>query len=771
MESTKLTKINRKTLGILILVTAITAVAALWQYIFGTRTLSFIDIGSDTSQQYLAQYSSIIEKLRAGDLSLWNENNCFGSNMYMLNMWNPMLMVVYLIGVIFGAQVLPYIMVYWYIAEIVLSGICAYIYLSVFDLDEKAKGIASYMFSFNGFLIIWGQHYQFGIACILFPLLLWSIERLLKEKKTWPAVVIISAVISFNSMYLAYMMFITAALYVIVRIIMIRRFRLLGLIRSGIGVAAPMLLGVGIGMVSILPSYEAISAVSSRLNSSLSLLGRFSGAFNPYPTTYYRTLLDRFVSGTGEGVNKFDGYLNYYEAPCIFFSLLFLVLIVQYVILIFAEKRTAKNRAMHLVCLLLAAAGLFFPAAGIVFNGLTTPFSRYTYLYMPYFLLISAYTLHRLMKGAKLSLIGLAVSAAFIAWRFRAFLYSPGDGSKKVAAVVAAGAVVMFLCLIAYRLLKSEKGRRLASYGVLLALVGTITFETYGNFCVRDTTDKGGEYLTKLENEDDRAAIELIKSEDDGIYRIEKLYGTTWSTDSLLEDYHAVSGYNSTQNRYIINYVNTYWPELYYLDQNHYSYSRSDADPDQTGFTGIKYLIVNHDEENVVPSNAEDYIIDVPSYFTYWKSVGAVDIYKNTLTDSIFSFYSSSEVTKEEGEIPEAAVTYSDRDETAEADFVDQSSSDVAEGTVTVATDGLFVAAIPYEEGWSVTVDGEEATTILVNEGFQGVELTEGTHVVAFTYDCPLFMPSAYVSVASLVLFIALLVIGRLRNKRLTRRA
>ena len=40
----------------------------------------------------------------------------------------------------------------------------------------------------------------------------------------------------------------------------------------------------------------------------------------------------------------------------------------------------------------------------------------------------------------------------------------------------------------------------------------------------------------------------------------------------------------------------------------------------------------------------------------------------------------------------------------------------------------------PYDEGWTVTVDGKEAITRPVWKAFTGVELTAGTHTVELRY-------------------------------------
>ena len=140
-----LTQVNKKTILFLLIAAGAVCVAAFYPYIFGNRYLAFRDVGNDTLQQYLSQYASVIGKLRRGDFSLWDANNGFGVNLFLYNLTNPVLMVLYLIGFLFGNEALLPCLVYVLIGEIMGSAVCAYLYLSVFHLDEKAKAAASFM--------------------------------------------------------------------------------------------------------------------------------------------------------------------------------------------------------------------------------------------------------------------------------------------------------------------------------------------------------------------------------------------------------------------------------------------------------------------------------------------------------------------------------------------------------------------------------------------------------------------------------------------------
>ena len=74
-------------------------------------------------------------------------------------------------------------------------------------------------------------------------------------------------------------------------------------------------------------------------------------------------------------------------------------------------------------------------------------------------------------------------------------------------------------------------------------------------------------------------------------------------------------------------------------------------------------------------------------------------------------------------------------------------------GTIDCDRDGLLYTSIPSDGGWSVTVDGEEAETILVGDVMTAVELSEGSHDIEITYRNASFDLGWKISAICLLLF------------------
>lgn len=75
------------------------------------------------------------------------------------------------------------------------------------------------------------------------------------------------------------------------------------------------------------------------------------------------------------------------------------------------------------------------------------------------------------------------------------------------------------------------------------------------------------------------------------------------------------------------------------------------------------------------------------------------------------------------------------------------------EGTITAQNDGVMFTSIPYIPGWKVTVDGTEAENVSIgNDGVIGVDVSQGTHTIVFSYSPAGLKIGCCVSLASLVL-------------------
>ena len=75
--------------------------------------------------------------------------------------------------------------------------------------------------------------------------------------------------------------------------------------------------------------------------------------------------------------------------------------------------------------------------------------------------------------------------------------------------------------------------------------------------------------------------------------------------------------------------------------------------------------------------------------------------------------------------------------------------------TVTASEENWVFFSVPYESGWTATVNGSPAEIRKVNVGFMAVECPVGEQVeVRFDYETPGLRHGAYISAAALVLLL-----------------
>ena len=384
------------------------------QYLFGDSVLVFDDVGGDTWQQYTMYYADIVNHLRAGNFSFWDFTNGIGSSLFTMLQADPSLILICLIGVALGPAHMLYYLVVLQILKILAAGWIFYWFLSEFEYSRQARFLASFAYGLNGYLLVWGQHYQFGMVVIYLPLIFLFEEKFIRGKKgraLFPVTVFLSGI---YSVYLSYMTLIGAGLYLIFRLVMVVEDFEIG-VRKFFSGCAQMVLGIGMSLGVFLPMAANIMNSSRVSTGSGGILSLLKKCFKPYDFDYYNSLLIRPFSTNLQnlqvlGDTKYEGYKNYYEDPVLFCSALAVIFLVQFVLVFWKSnaKKRVKGAVYGAVVLILVI--MLLPLGGIVFNAFTIPPTyRFTYILMAVFLLAFAWMWDYLQAGGRISITGLAV--------------------------------------------------------------------------------------------------------------------------------------------------------------------------------------------------------------------------------------------------------------------------------------------------------------------------------------------------------------------------
>ncbi len=93
-------------------------------------------------------------------------------------------------------------------------------------------------------------------------------------------------------------------------------------------------------------------------------------------------------------------------------------------------------------------------------------------------------------------------------------------------------------------------------------------------------------------------------------------------------------------------------------------------------------------------------------------------------------------------------------------------SNDQIQANITIHDHTKYVmTSLPYDEGWSVLVDGKTIPYEKVQLGFIGFQLEPGTHEVEFTYHIPYLKEGIIASIASMVIYGILIAISKRKTR------
>lgn len=806
--------------ALLFVLLLISCILMFHSYLFGGQLMIFNDIGSDTWQQYIMNYSSIVNHLRDGSFSLWDFTNGFGVNMFNFNLFDPFLMILYGIGVVLGpAHMLIYIN-FIQVMKILAAGLAFYWFLSQFSFSRQARLTASYAYGLNGFLLVWGQHYQFGTAVIYLPLLLLFCEKFIQRRrgrKLFPVMVFLCGI---YSVYFTYMCLAATGLYLLFRLLMLEDLRMGERIRMFLLGCGQMLLGVGMSLVIFLPMAEVLLNVSSRLDSEgTGILEWLKGCFTPYSPKFYLSLLKRMFSsnlqnGYGLAKGPQDYVMNYYEDPVLFCSALTVFLDVQFLIVLRkAEMAARKKRVLYGAAVLLVLA-VVFPVGGTVFNYFTKPTQRYTFVLMPVFMLVTAWMWDYLRKGGRVSVTAVIGVSALMGWAYREGWLQAGFWEYKRNILILTGAgTVTALCLLSSVFLKKNRERKIlmgvlgAALAVSMVSEGAANYEARVTMKKTDTpveamaaetekyeTDRRSEdwqvrYRAEMEKPQDffremyrvdlKEALDYLEEYDSEFYRVEKDYiSGTVAMDSSAQGYRGISTYNSVMNGYIKDFVEVCCPELFFADQNHYTFWNHVDDSRLAAFLGIRYILSG--EEN--PDGTAWKLLDrVGSLYIhenvnetgtahFFTTAISEDSLRDLCTEETRNSLLEGAIALEDGEDVESMsefekITSGDTD----ASYVTlsiQGKDSVIEGTVHAETEGYALFMIPYENGWTLTLDGEETELLRGDIGFLACKVPEGDHTLELTFHAPGLRQGAAGSTVCWAIFAVLCVVPVFRRKR-----
>lgn len=714
----------------------------------GGQSFAYRDVGSDTAEQYVPYYLNLLDSIRDGSLGFWNFEYGLGTSFMSYQSWtfDPFNAMLVPLGLVFGNGALAGILVTVQSLKVIACGFLFDCLLTRFCRIPLSRVLGSSVFAFCGYLMLWGQHYWLGSVIVMATLLTVLLEAFM-HRWTAPRFLGIMLTVSLTvimSTYSGFMVLLYAAVYAALRLAHVTQCRTLGsyLRRFGI-VALPVVCGLLASMVTLIPYATLLLGESSRVGGGGGMLSHAASYLASFvPADWIPAILSRMLgsslisSGADIPANVIPptaafSSVNVYEFIQLGFSGAAFILLGQ-----FAHWAVTESQRRDKVLIGIAAAlvllycfNFFLPAFSNVF---VEPKYRSSFaLAIPVCIALAVGWEKRVMPGrvARIPLyVASALTVGVLAWS----LVNTVDGRIGCAFFLAAVAILTVLLAVFGK--KPMRGPVLAA--VCACVLATSVADGFLVTNNRATCDKD---TFPVATEPNRAsntaeAIDWIREQDDGLFRIEKLY-TDWTRldDALVQGYQGVSSYNSTLDSDIEEFYAQLWPGMIAGDIAYQEYINDPDQPEFLRMLGVKYLLARDE----LPFAWCKRIADFGDVLVY-RVMGAEGIakpYGSATTESDANALPLEErraLLSQSVIVPNAALYTTALSENAQTGAIDlaRAGADRLVGTMDLSGDSVVFLALPHTSGWAVTVDGQVVETFRANYGFIGFNASSGSHAV-----------------------------------------
>lgn len=764
-------------LTVAILALGITAILRNQIMGLGKTTVAYRVSASDTYDQYIPYYLSLIRSIREGGIPFWMSSYGLGTSILanQMSSFDPFNIILIPLCLVFGDGFLGRALAITFACRAMVSGLLASRLLKRYCQTPLARIFGSTAFGLGGYLFTEGKHYFFGSAWVYMILLMVALEWLMAERrsKSFALVSVVTALLTCFSPYAAFMVLAPIPLYVALRLLVVCDKRGAKEYGKSLGICAlAVLCGLLLSGIVFMPSayytvFETARVTSSKAGSHRSVLGMLASIL---PLRSIKLLFSRMLgnalveSGTRYTYLELGGLneLEFFQGGL---SCGAFILLGQFFHWAFTDGTRRQKIAIGIGAALVAFYCLdyFLPSLLTVFR-----YPTYRGCLVADALIICAMSTaveKRFIERPPAVAPLVATFALTVLVMLWAWLHTVNG---RIDCAVYA---VALLALVAIMSVLVRKPLLAGTLSVLICaiLVATITADS---FCEINLNQKhvspknmplSGLSDTGLETQEALAYLNGIEGKN-AYYRVERTFTSynAWN-DALIFGYRGITSYNSSEDGDLSAFFHDLWPEVIKKETNNfscYSYAINANNPQMMSLTGIRYVI-----------SREPLDYDWATLLTTTEH-GAY-VYKVSYGDSEISPLYLRTIVMPEGDL--AAMSLDERraqlDDMLVVDDehaldIDLQSGDPVEsevdirekpdgsltGTVNSSTDSVACLTVPCSSDWIVSVDGEEVPTFRANLAFVGFELPAGDHTIEAHYRPAGLLIGAGVSIVGIAL-------------------
>lgn len=663
----------------------------------------------------------------------WTWNNELGSNFIgtfsYYNLFSPFSMIGYL----FPYRWYPYIGGILTILKFAVSGLTSYLFLKRYVKNKNYAVLGSILYAFSGYQLN-NMIFHFYDPVALFPLLLYAIDNYMydNKKNIIPLVVMILSLTDWFT-FIGQCVFV--CIYFIVKLITKEyEFNL----KKILYFAFEYLLGILITTVVLLPT--ALFTMSNpRVSSSWNLINMF---IHEYPTRYIEVFRSFFFPSEIMQIRAFLTQTNY-DSVEIYLPFVGSVLAISYLL-----KKPKKWESILMFTLILFALIPILNSSFVIF--MNTYYARWFYMMILIMCILSIKCLEEKIKiksGLIISLFGFLAMALLyfilpIIYKDKTFVFD-----KQYIIIATIFMLVNLLSLFLIYKIKSITKRN--NY----IFVGCVIFISFwGMFTVYKYRDEGFLHSDFYDNYIN--SYKYIKFED--VARTNSSSGCQFNMGYVLKNPN-IKTFNSNLNGSDFEFFSS-------IGNDREVSTDISLDDELNNFLSIKYIISCNQ--------------DLSQYdYTLLSESGIYKVYKNNNFKEmgfIFNEYISNEdFEKEEDKIKVISnkiVLNSDQINKYKKLF----NKDVKivsnnfeyqkngfESNIDATSDTLVMYTVPYDKGWSATINGKKVAIEKVDNGFMAVKINKGKNNIKFKYYTPGLNIGIIISLLSLASYFSLILYNK----------
>lgn len=742
----------------------------------------FKDIGSDTLNAFYPRLVYLSDYLRADGLPRWSFSRGMGQSIFPNSLGIPFDWPLFALG----SSRLAYGIAYMEATKVILGGAIFYLYLRLVSSSIYVCMVGGLLYAFSGFMILGGSWYIFSTEAVYLALLLYAFERYLQQGVWWLfplSIALIASSFAFD-LYTHAVFFV---FYGALRYHDCHGWHLRAMAHFFLRIAGLGLMGVGIASVFIFANVQEMLQ-SHRFSGEASLTGILQGqpVFSFADTKTNIAALMRAFSSNMAGVgSNYQGAINYLEDPMFYCGLISLLLAPQ--VFVFLGRRQRILYGALALAFVLPVVFPYFRYAFWLFSG---DYYRVLSLFIALVaILFSLKALGNIMASGRLN-VGLLVGT--LAVLLGGLLYTYGLSGTYMEVPpdpILTWGTAGLLCLYALLIIgiSREKTRVPAAALLLVALCAELAMTA-------SMTVNGRPVVTDAEfhgrvgyNDYSVDAINHLKKNDKGFYRIEKTYASSPAihaslNDGMVQGYWGTSSYVSFNKDSYLDFMDAVG--LISEDSNRSGrrwITGLRGRPILLSFASVKYMLTKNPEiytnfgfrtiGQAGDIRAVQNLSALPFGFTYDRYMSRADFmglsewqkdsalimaavldppleasakgrYQHLLADDIGDNFNMQQLETD----VQARQGHS-------MEMVSFSQNEI-KGKITLEQDRILFFTIPFDNGWKAKVDGIPAELQRMNIGFIGLMLAPGSHTIELAYQPAFWIWGWGFSALSLLVFL-----------------